>query len=339
VEHRDREALGNREKKRGGMGILRSHRRGSGICLGVMLVLGSAAGEGRGHTELSLDIERISGKLRNDPDRVDLLVRRGQLFRRDGHPLASMADLNRAGRLAPDRWDIVFERAMTMVSLGRDEQADWELTRCLKMHPSLAIGYAERGKIKARSGRKAAAVADLNEAIGIKPSVDWVLLRGRLQEEAGQLDAAAMEYRDAMQRLNEPVLIRLALVRVEVARKHFEAALAWIDPALEGASIKTEWYLRRGDVLTAAGRLAEARGDLDRALKAANDALLRRETAIHLVNRAKVLSAMGQRDGAIADLRRAEAAAPHYLPARGLLNELESESGEREQSHFVLRVK
>lgn len=322
------------------MFLMCSRRRGSGygMCLAAILILGCAAGNSWGHTELSLDIERISGELRNDPDRVILLVRRGRLYRRDGHPLASMADLNRAGRLAPDRWDVVFERAMTMVSLLRDSAAERELTRCLELHPSLAIGYAERGRIKARSGRRAAAIADFHKAIAIKPSVDWVLLRGQWQEQAGDLDAAATGYRDGMQQLKGPVLIRLALVRVEIDRGRFDAALAWIDPMLERASIKTEWYLRRAEVLAAAGRLSESQGDLSRALEAANDALRRRETAIHLVNRAKVHSAMNHQDAAIADLRRAVAAAPRYPPARELLSELESGGDKREKLHFVLRA-
>ena len=295
------------------------------VLLWAMLVSAGAAGPSFAHTALSLDIARISGQLRNDPDRVDLLLRRGRLFRFDGNPLASLADLNRAGRLAPDRWDVVFERAMTLGSLNRDSAAERELTRCLALHRSLAVAYAERGKIRIRTGRQAAGIADLCRAIEMKPEIGWYLLRGRLQERPGELDAAAAGYRDGLGKLTGAVLIRLSLVRVDVARGKYDDALGVIDPVLRQAQIKTEWYLRRAEVLAAAGRSEQARGDLQKALDQANGALAKRRTAIHLVSRAKVFAAMHRSEDALADVRQAVRQSPKFREAAELLGELQAE--------------
>jgi len=313
-------------------------RIGGGITLCALLVLGALAPAVWGHTEYSLDIARLSSELRDDPDRVDLLLRRGRLFRFDGHPLASLADLNRADRLAPGRWDVVFERAITLAHLNHDDEADGELTRCLRLRPSFAAAYAERGYLRMRRGRSAQAIGDFSAALDLKPDIEWILARGNLQERAGDLAAAAEGYRDGLAKLEGAVLIRLALIRVETARGQYDEALALLDPVLKAAQIKTEWHLRRAEVLAAARRTRQADEELALALEAANRAVQRRGTAIHLVSRAKVLAAMHRTEDALADVGLAMRQSPKFRPAGALLGELQALSPNPKQADLAVRA-
>ena len=63
--------------------------------------------------------------------------------------------------------------------------------------------------------------------------------------------------------------------------------------------------MRRADILTAMGQTAASKLAKEKALKEANRTLARRHTALHLMARAKVHYAMGDREAAKRDLRMA----------------------------------
>ena len=102
-------------------------------------------------------------------------------------------------------------------------------------------------------------------------------------------------------------------------------ALKIIDSALTRASVKTEWHLRRADVLAASGQPEKARAELERALVEANRILVKRPTGMHLFSRARVYLAMGRLDAAKRDLRVAVRKAPRFAEANELLRKLERE--------------
>ncbi len=278
-----------------------------------------------GHPGLHHDLERVSQALSKEPDRVDLLVKRGRLFRLDAHPRASLVDLDRAFRLAPDDRGVALERGLTLSTLRRDQEAEAELTRFIRLGGTASVAYAERGHVRARGRQLEPAIADYSAALERKPVVDVYLARAHVQEASGRLDAAAKGLSDGLSKLGGAVVLREALIRIETARRRFDVAIALIDEVLVTAQVKTEWYLRRGNVWKAAGDVAEARRDYDRALAEANRVLGRRVTAIHLCSRAKVHLGLGQTAEARRDLRAALEKSPRFAEARTLLAPLERE--------------
>ncbi len=99
--------------------------------------------------------------------------------------------------------------------------------------------------------------------------------------------------------------------------------LKLLDDELARASVKTEWYLRRADVLAASGQAEKAQLELERALAEANRVLKKRATAINLFSRAKVYIAMGRWEAAKRDLRVAVRKSPRFAEANALLKNLE----------------
>ncbi len=99
--------------------------------------------------------------------------------------------------------------------------------------------------------------------------------------------------------------------------------LELLDDELAHASVKTERYLRRADVLAASGHAEKAQLELERALAEANRVLKKRATAINQFSRAKVYTAMGRWEAARHDLRLAVSRSPRFAEANDLLKKLE----------------
>ncbi len=282
-----------------------------------------SAGHADGHPGLHHEIEAVTEKLALAPDSAALLTERGRLYRLDDTPAASLVDLERAEALSPDDKQIAFELGLTLASLGRDGEAEGQLTRYIDRRGDAPAAYAERAGIRARGGRIESAIDDFDVAIRGTGNVDQYLARGRLQESLGRYDDAAAGYYAGLDRTGGAVPIRLALIRVEVVRARYDAALALIDTVMPNARVKTRWLLRRANVLDAAGRADHARDQRRRALAEADRVLSRRATAINLVARARVFLAMNRPGDAGDDLQAALRKSPRFDAARALLSELE----------------
>jgi len=284
----------------------------------VLLAMGLAAA----HPGLHHDIAKATEAIEKDPGNAEAWAERAFLERLNEDYPAALADLQRAGQLAPGNLRVHAERGMTLSAMGKDAAAERELTRFLEGGGKTAEVLAERGKVRERLKRPAQAIADYDAAVALSPEIDWYVARGLLQESQHELAAAAAGYRDGIARMGDAVVLELALLRVETARGAYPAALEVVDRQMVKAGVKTDWYLRRADLLQASGRLAEAHADRERALQEANEAVERSATGIRLVSRAKAQAALGKTDEAKRDLLLALEKSPRFTEARELLDTL-----------------
>ena len=274
------------------------------------------------HPGLHHDIARATEAIEKEPGRADPYVDRAFLERLDDQLEGALADLDQAERLDPGNLRAAAERGMTLSALRQDAQAERVLSRFLAAGTGSSPALAERAKVRERLGRPAEAVADYGAALALDPEIDWYMARGRLQEALGDLGAAAAGYRDGLQRVGDSVVLELALIRVETARGHDDAALELVDRQLAAAAVKTEWRLRRAELLELGGRAGEARAERDRALREAEAAVEQNATGIRLVSRARALASVGRIDEARRDLRLALDKSPRFTEARELLETL-----------------
>jgi tetratricopeptide (TPR) repeat protein len=151
------------------------------------------------------------------------------------------------------------------------------------------------------------------------------LSRGELHESLGHLEEAASGYREGLSRLGNAMLIKKGLIRVEMTRKRYDEVLTLIDDELDRASVKTEWHLRRAEVLVAMGKDQAAQSAHEQALAEANRILGKRVTASHLVTRAKIYIAMGRLQQAKQELQMAVQRAPRFSEASELLKKMEAD--------------
>jgi tetratricopeptide (TPR) repeat protein len=288
--------------------------------LGVVLVAlaGAAAAA---HPGLHHDISAATAAIEKEPKSADLYVDRAFLLRLDEELDAALADLDHARELDATNLRVAAERGMTLSALGRDKDADVELTRFVG-HGGTAPTFAERAKVRERLGRTREAVADLTSAIALRPDIELYIARGALQESLGDLAGAAQGYTEGRAKLGEAVTLDLALIRVETGRKRYASALELIEAQLGRAAVKTDWYLRRADVLAAAGRTTEAQADREAALREADAAIERTGSGMNLYSRAKAQAALGRIEDAKHDLLLVLEKSPRFVEAREMLADL-----------------
>jgi tetratricopeptide (TPR) repeat protein len=275
------------------------------------------------HPGLHHDIDRVTEALALEPGRADLLRERAFLLRLDGKPGLGLADLDRARTIEPGNRGIAAERGMALSALGRDREAEQELTRFLTTGPATAAVLTERARVRARIGRNEDAIADYDASIALQPEVPAYLARGALLESLGKTTEAHDGYLDGVTRLSGEPNLRRALLRLDVETRRFDEALALVAEEIARADVKTDGYLRRAEVLEAAGRKAEATKDRERALEEADRAIATSATGVRLVSRARAHLALGRSDEARRDLLLAVAKAPRYVEARRMLAELD----------------
>ncbi len=275
------------------------------------------------HPSIYHEIERVSEALQKQPDRVDLLNERGVCYRLAGNFEASLADFDKAGRLDPSNLDLAAHRGMTLSAMGRNEEAERELTRYLDGGRVSASVLAERGLVRAKLGKLEPAIQDFNRSLSINPDIELYIERCKVEESLGRLNRAAAGLREGLAALGGAVVLRDRLVDVELRQKNYDGAIRVIDEQIAVTPVRTEWLLRRAEILATAGRAADARRDRMLALDEANNALARRTTANHLVSRAKVFWALGRLDEARKDLQLALDQSPRMDEARGMLAKLD----------------
>lgn len=278
------------------------------------------------HSGLDPEIEKITEQLTKDPNNVDLLVHRGQVYRSNGKFLESLLDLERAWLLDQENRTVILHRALTLSALGRNEEAEAALDYFLQEEsdPKRVFALAERAHIRARTGRVAPAIADFTLAIQLHPTIELYLMRGQLQESLGNFENAAAGYQDGLAKLGDAILLKKGLIRLHIAQKQYGEALALVDEEVARSSVKTNWYLQRAEILALMGQPDAARLAYEHALSEADRVLGKRPTAIQLLARAEVLNAMGRVEEAKRDLRAAVQKAPHFAEADALLKKLES---------------
>ena len=290
-----------------------SGRRGLGSVLVVLAATAASA-----HPGLHHDIAAVCEAIEKEPGRADLYVDRAFLQRLGEEYEAALADLDQARKLEPGNVRVAAELGMTYAALGRDRDAERELTAFVQ-HGGTAPTFAERAKVRERLDRPKDAIADYTAAIALKPDIEYYLSRGVLQESLRDFTGAAAGYRDARAKLGDAVTLDLALIRVETARGRHARALALVDAQLAKAPVKTDWYLRRADVLAASGRTAEAQADRQTALREADAAVEATGSGMHLYARARAQAALGQTDAAKRDLELVLQKSPRFVEAREML--------------------
>lgn len=288
-------------------------------CLSYVLPVNAQSGQ-------DPEIEELTGKLAKDPNNVDLLILRGQVYRTNGKYLESLQDLDQAWLLDRGNRNVVLQRALTLSALGRDQAAESALTDLLQegSDPNRIIALAERAHLRARTGQPQLAIADLTSAIQLQPTIELYLTRGQLQESLGNLAAAEAGYQEGLAELGDAVLLKKGLIRVQVDQGQLGKALALINQEAARSPDKIHWHLQRADILAKMGNSTASRQAYERALSETNRTMGKRSTAMQLVARARVLQAMGRVEDAKRDLREAVEQAPRFDEAKDLLRQLEN---------------
>jgi len=293
-----------------------------GLVTSLVVALPTAA---HAHEGLDNDIQESSEAIRQHPNEFEHHLRRGHLLRLAGHLEESLHDLEHARALAPHEPRVLLQAGITLAALGRSERAEKALLASLDHGGRWARTYAELAKVRFKRGAREAAVAAYRESLKLKPDVDVYLSFGELYESLGRTAEAREVYRVGVAQTRAE-LLTLALIRLELASGHPEAALSLIADALIGAPIKTSWLLRRAQVLEVSGEPRLARSTRQAALREAQRVAREHANSMAYTQRAQVYLELGFHDAAHRDVDRALLLSPRYPAALELAQSLKRQS-------------
>lgn len=98
------------------------------------------------HQDLILQIQQLDEQISKDPQNTELLIRRGDLYRRHGDWSAAEADFQMVRKIAPDHSAIDFFEGRLLVTSGQDEKGIVFLTRQLEQNDQHSGAYQVRAE-------------------------------------------------------------------------------------------------------------------------------------------------------------------------------------------------
>jgi tetratricopeptide (TPR) repeat protein len=226
----------------------------------------------RAHSDLHVQIESVTGRIRQDPHDAMLYLKRGELYRVHGDWDAAQVDYDRVARLAPDFTDIDFFRGKMLLEAGQPKPARRCLDHFLEKQPNHAEALIARARVLAKLDEGEAAASDFSRALGLlpEPKPDYYLERAQVLVCTGdaRVEAALRSLDEGIKRLGPLVALQLRAIDLELMRKNPDGALVRLEQLIAQSSRRESWLARKGEILSRAGRTREAREAFAAALKA-----------------------------------------------------------------------
>jgi tetratricopeptide (TPR) repeat protein len=226
----------------------------------------------RAHGSFHDRLAAANAKIEAHPDQARLYVARAALYRDHRDYPEAMVDLDRAAALDPELADVDLMRGRVHLDLAQPAEADAALSRLLAKSPDDAAAFEARGRARATLGRNLEAARDYDRAIALRetPEPEPYLLRARALAAAGDehLPEAIAGLDAGLARLGPAVALEQMALQLELRMGDTDAALRRLDRSAARSPRKDTWLARRGQILEAAGRNAEARQSYEQALAA-----------------------------------------------------------------------
>lgn len=255
------------------------------------------------------EIEELTEQMKVQGETADLLLQRAIEYKVLGEFAKAARDLERAIELEDDLVTAQRELSQAYFSLGKTNEALATVTRALKSGGDAAeqagLLVTRAGILRARR-EYSRALADVNDAVRKHPAnAEWYLIRSQLQAILRLHPERVKGLEEGLKETGSGLLLG-EHVDALIDNKQYSAALEIIDKELALSRWKASWLIRRGKVRLAAGKVADGKQDLERAIdelnrrlgSSAGDALL-------LADRATAYDLLGQKDDARRDYRSA----------------------------------
>jgi tetratricopeptide (TPR) repeat protein len=146
------------------------------------------------------DFSRV---LELDPDNADALLNRATAHRDLGKPAAALADVRAGLALAPDNARLLCLHAGLLADQGELQDAYQAASAAVQADPRLAEAWAVRAGLAYADGDLAAAMGDLDRAVGLSDNPEIRYNRAVAYEEAGRYAEALSDYDAVLARLDD----------------------------------------------------------------------------------------------------------------------------------------
>jgi tetratricopeptide (TPR) repeat protein len=137
------------------------------LLLRSLLIFGAVilAGDCLAHPDLLAQIEILDQRLAQDPEDVELLLQRGDLYRRHEDYASADRDFKAARKVEPDHQMLDFYQGRLLFETGHSEAAGIPLERYLNSRPDHAKAWILMGKINLSLSEFTQAADDFGQAI------------------------------------------------------------------------------------------------------------------------------------------------------------------------------
>ncbi|HKQ18632.1 MAG TPA: tetratricopeptide repeat protein [Candidatus Eisenbacteria bacterium] len=217
-------------------------------------------------------IEDLSARIEAGGTSANDFLRRGELYRIERKWDAAERDYDRAAQLAPGLREVAVARAALYLDRGRPDRAKAAIDRLLSDHPDHSEALRVRAMASVALGWPLEAAQDLDRRIELvpHPTPDHYIERARLLAGCGEqlLGRAVRGLDEGIVRLGPIVSLEFCAIELEMQQGLFDSALRRLEDVAPQFDRKETLLERRGEILTAAGRVAEAREAFAAALAA-----------------------------------------------------------------------
>jgi len=207
-------------------------------------------------------VSRLTEELRKDPANVRLLLDRGERLRSHGDLEAARTDFVEALRIDPGFQPARVRLALVERSSGRTNEALALLDETIRREPDHLLALSARADLRVRSGTPAAALADYDEVIRrskpARPELYLARARAQLAASTNAAPAALAGLEEGIRAIGPSPALESMALDLERRCGDTRAALRRIDALAAMSDRKERWLAERGDVLSEAGRQAEA---------------------------------------------------------------------------------
>ncbi|HLG42211.1 MAG TPA: tetratricopeptide repeat protein [Planctomycetota bacterium] len=183
-------------------------------------------------------------------------------------PSDALDSLNHAAEIAPERHDLHAKRFLVFLELGEIEGALKAIDRAVELAPLNSSYRLHRGWVRLRLRQAAGALADFEavrkESPGNLTAVEWV---GRAHVELGRVEEGLAELQVVLEAQGPSRTdLWLIVARIELDRGRVEEALVAAERAERGTAEELEGLLISGRALSALKRAEAAMSKFDQAL-------------------------------------------------------------------------
>jgi tetratricopeptide (TPR) repeat protein len=243
------------------------------------------------HGEVHIRINALTRQIEaaTEPS-TRLYLDRAELHRQDQNWAAAEADYDQAARLDPEPANVDFYRGRMLADAGRLEEARAIFDRALQRTPADGEVFIGRARVLTRLRQVDAAQADYQRGLQLltQPAPEYFVELAQISATKKQPEEALRILDRGVEKLGPSLVLQIPALEFELELKQHDTALRRLESILQLAHRKENWLARRGDILLAAGRQAEAR-------KSYEEALATIQTLPRLVQQGPAMTALQKR--------------------------------------------
>jgi tetratricopeptide (TPR) repeat protein len=234
-----------------------------------------------------------------------------------------------------------FNKGVALLEAKKYDEAIAEFDECIRLDPSFAAAFNNRGFAKWKKGDLDGAVADYNEAIHLNPNYALAFNnRGGAKDDKGDFDGAIADYNKAIE-INPKYAVAFTNRGLSKQKKgDLDGAIADYNEAIE---FRDKLPDKGAQAYNNRGIAKDSKGDFDGAIADYNKAIEFRDKlpdkgAQAYNNRGIAKRSKGDFDGAIVDYNEAIHLDPNYAGAYYNLTCVFARKGEKEKAVEYLRI-